>query len=103
MLKLFSSEDRFMVWHIKELLDQKGIPCCIKNEFAIGAAGDLSPFDCWPEVWITDEEWMIQAQAILLNIQQQGQGQSDWICPQCSEINTSSFDICWQCQHQRPE
>ena len=97
VLKVFSSEDRFLVTHIQTLLQGKGIPCFLKNEFAIGAAGDLSPFDCWPEVWITDDEWLPKAQALIEDVQKKREMAQAWRCHQCGEENDASFELCWHC------
>lgn len=102
MLKVFSHEDRFLVWQIKHQLEHKGIPCFVKNEYAIGGVGDLSPFDSWPEVWITDEEWLTQAEKVIQQHQTQKTKGVAWICAHCGERNADNFEICWQCQ-QEPE
>jgi hypothetical protein len=93
MVRLYSSHDRFIIFRVKDMLEAEGIPCFIKNEFAIGGMGDLSPFDCSPEVWLMDEEWKKLLQAVVDN----KKGQDDWFCPSCKEKNDASFDICWQC------
>ena len=54
-----------MVFQIKQLFDKKGIPCFVKNEFAIGAMGELSPMDVLPEVWISDPEWLPVAHQLI--------------------------------------
>jgi len=97
LLKVFSSEDRFLVTHIHALLSQQGIPCFVKNEYAIGAMGDLSPFDCWPEVWVTDDEWLSRAKKIIQQYQQQSLEKREWFCGGCGEKNEASFEFCWQC------
>lgn len=45
----------FKVYQIKQLLDDAQIPCVVKNDFAQGAIGELSPIDSAPEVWLVDE------------------------------------------------
>ena len=86
-----------MVFQIKQLLDEKGIPCFVKNEFAIGAMGELSPMDVLPEVWISDPEWMPKAQQRIADFQVQPVDQSPWICTKCNEPNAANFELCWQC------
>lgn len=103
MIKVFTSEDRFIVWQIKQLLEEKGIPCFIKNEFAIGAIGDLAPLDTWPEVWITDAEWLPKAQSFIQDFQETEPPFANWACNQCGEQNEGSFEICWQCGAECPD
>lgn len=100
MIKVYSNEDRFLVQQIKDMLESKGIPCFIKNEFAIGGAGDLSPFDCWPEVWITDNDWQIKAEQWIEGFETELQQGPDWYCESCGEKNAASFELCWQCGAQ---
>ncbi|MCY7296122.1 putative signal transducing protein [Alteromonas sp. a30] len=100
MIRIFSSENRLEVQQIKDLLESKQIDCFIKNEFAIGAVGELSPFDAWPEVWILDSEWEPKARAFIdafLKENEEKRQQGDWVCPHCHEVNDAHFEICWSC------
>lgn len=99
MIKIFSSENRLEVQQIKDLLESKQIDCFIKNEFAIGAVGVLSPFDAWPEVWITDPEWEPKAHQFVEEFRNQAKSrtQSDWVCSRCDEKNDANFELCWNC------
>ena len=86
-----------MVFQIKQLLEERGIPCFVKNEFAIGAIGELSPMDVLPEVWISDPEWLPKAQQFVADFENQPEDLSPWICSKCLEKNGASFELCWQC------
>jgi hypothetical protein len=97
MRKVYSHHDRFMIWQIKQLLEQHGIPCFIKNEFAIGAMGELSPFDVLPEVWLTDDDWLPKAQRTIQDFEAQPELKTAWLCEQCQETNGANFELCWQC------
>ena len=97
MKKVYSHNDRFMVWQIKSLLEARGIPCFIKNEFAIGAVGELSPFDVQPEVWISDNEWWPKTEQAIHEFEFQPPHQQAWFCTQCQEANEANFEVCWQC------
>ncbi len=99
MKRVFRHEDRFLVWRLKQLLDARGIPCFIKNEYAIGGIGELSPFDACPEVWITDDDWWVQANRSVESLFAESTGEH-WCCSQCHEENAPSFEICWQCGHE---
>ena len=59
-----------MVWRVKQLLEDNHIPCFIKNEFASGAIGELSPLDSLPEVWLTDDGYETKAKALLAEFSQ---------------------------------
>ncbi|WP_026377447.1 DUF2007 domain-containing protein [Aestuariibacter salexigens] len=101
MIKIFSSEDRFQVARVKDMLDANHIPCFIKNEFSIGGVGELSPFDAWPEVWLSDEEWQSKALRLIDELQSGSGDGAEWRCPSCGEHNDATFEICWQCQQPR--
>lgn len=103
MIRIFSSENRLEVQQVKDLLESKQIDCFIKNEFAIGAVGELSPFDAWPEVWILDPEWEPKAKAFIdafFKENEEKRQQADWVCPSCNEVNDAHFEICWSCGNE---
>jgi len=52
MHKIYTSPDRLTVFHFKNILESYHIDCVIKNEFLAGAAGELPPNECWPELWV---------------------------------------------------
>jgi len=102
MKKIFSSEDRCMVWMVRDALQQSGYQCCIRNQYAAGGCGDLSPHDSWPEVWLVrdiDEEAALH---ILRERFESPESKPDWYCQHCDENNTGSFDYCWNCGHDAP-
>lgn len=96
MIKLFTSENRLKVWQIKEMLEEAGIPCFIKNEYAIGGAGEIAPFDAWPEVWLTDDEWLNRAERMVAELEVD-EARPSWVCKECGERNEGTFAICWRC------
>lgn len=91
-----------IVFHVKNLLQGQGIDSLLKNEFASGGVGDLSPFETWPEIWVDDEQFAEAQRFIDLQSLQEVSG-SEWICPDCGELNDGNFMICWNCNHANPE
>ncbi len=94
----------FKVYQIKQLLDDAQIPCVVKNDFAQGAIGELSPIDSAPEVWLVDESWRPKAQQRVddfLAEQVALADDEDWQCAHCHEDNEANFGICWSCQTTR--
>lgn len=100
---MFSHHDRFMVYQAKDVLDAAGIPCFIKNEYAIGGMGELAPFDTQPEVWLSDSQWLPRAQALLkqIHVSEEYNSGVSWVCSKCEEQNEANFDICWQCGNEK--
>ena len=98
MKKVYTHENRMIVFNMKNVLQGEGIETVVVNEFAAGGAGDLPTFDTWPELWIEDDDKLEQAQAIVERILT-GPKQDAWFCHSCQEQNDASFRICWNCGH----
>ncbi len=98
MKKLFTHENRMIVFNLKNILEQEGIESVVINEFAAGGVGDLPAFDTWPELWLEDESRLVQAEKIVREAMDGNAGEA-WQCPGCQEINDASFQICWNCGH----
>jgi hypothetical protein len=96
MKKLFTHENRMIVFNLKNVLQGEGIETVVVNEFAAGGVGDLATFDTWPELWLEDESKLEQAQAIIQDILSSTET-DDWFCRACQEQNDASFQFCWKC------
>ncbi|KHD11952.1 hypothetical protein PN36_08290 [Candidatus Thiomargarita nelsonii] len=102
MKKIYTSPNRLMVFHIKNILESYHIDCLIKNEFLAGAAGELPPNECWPEIWINDEHKYDKALEILeKNILTDEVTLPTWICTRCGEKLEGQFTACWRCGETR--
>ncbi len=95
MQKLFTHENRLIVYNIRNLLQEQGIECTIRNEFSGGGVGDLSPFETWPELWLVDERDQQRALEIIDSLQHADEREIN--CPACGESNARSFKLCWNC------
>ena len=98
MKKIYTHDNAFIVHNVKNLVEAQGIEVFLKNEFAQGAVGEVSAFDAWPELWVINDSDYDSALAVV-NATQQADKAADWVCDNCGEVNASSFDMCWQCQH----
>ena len=98
MKKVFTHENRMIVFNMKNLMQGEGIDSFVINEFASGGAGDLATFDTWPELWIEDDARVEQAEQVLQDVFSAGETGS-WICQGCQESNEAAFRICWNCGH----
>ena len=96
MKKLYTHENRIILFNIRNLLQEAGIETVLRNEFAGGGIGDLPAFDTWPELWVENDAEFERAQAILRDIEDDSAG-ADWYCRGCQELNHASFQLCWQC------
>jgi hypothetical protein len=96
MKKLFTHENRMIVFNLKNVLQSEGVDTVVINEFAAGGVGDLATFDTWPELWLEDESKLERAQAIIQDILSSKET-DDWFCRACQEQNDASFQFCWKC------
>ena len=96
MKKLYTHENRMIIFNLKNVLDEAGINALVMNEFSSGGAGELATFDTWPELWIENEQQFDQAEKILRDIVFEPK-ESDWFCRGCQEKNGAAFQICWNC------
>ena len=96
MKKVFTHENRMILFNVKNLLESEGIEIRVVNEFAGGGAGDLPTFDTWPELWVEDDNLYERARAIVDTVLDENHG-SDWFCRGCGEKNAAAFAICWNC------
>ena len=52
-----------MIGHLKNVLATFGIKCVTKKMDLISAAGQLPPTECWPELWVVEDEKDRQGQS----------------------------------------
>ena len=100
MKLVYTHENGFVVSNIKHLIEANNIGTFIKNEYAQGAIGEISVFDTWPELWITDDSDFELAMAIINTTIKQND-LPEWRCKRCKESNDASFDLCWHCQVEK--
>ena len=99
MKLIYTNENHFLVSNARNWLEANHIDVQIKNEFISGAAGDLSPFDTWQELWVDDDDFS-KAKVLLRSLTEQSSS-TEWTCPECGEANGASFEFCWNCQKER--
>jgi len=86
-----------MTEHIKDILQEEGINCMIKNLNLAGALGELPPIECWPEVWILEDDDYDRASSIVEDlIKESDEYRTSWLC-QCGEKIEGQFTDCWKC------
>ena len=99
MKKIFSCSNHLELAPYKSLLERHEIPFLVKNEYAMGAVGELPVDQSWPQLWVLDDSASQQARALCLELEQEiTQTTKDWQCPFCGELNAGSFEICWHCE-----
>lgn len=102
MKKIYTSQDPLIVSHFRNILESYNIGCVIKNEFLNGAAGELPPTECWPELWVSDTTQYDEALEILEKIWvAENVKPPSWACSYCGEEVEGQFTECWQCGKSR--
>ncbi|MEJ2471120.1 MAG: DUF2007 domain-containing protein [Desulfuromonadales bacterium] len=96
-LYTFSFADRAQAGLLKERLEGEGIACLIRNEQLFAALGEIPFLECFPELWVVDEEVWPRAKTLLDNWLKEDRDAADWTCPVCGEILEGQFGACWQC------
>lgn len=96
MKLIYTNENRLLVGNAENILESHGIEVVWRNEFNQGAAGEVSPGDAWPELWLVDEADYDKASKILEN-SLTPEDAPDWKCDACGEDNGPSFEVCWNC------
>ena len=78
-----------------DLLNQSGIEASVQRYFASGIAGEIPPDQALPEVWVSDDEDLERAQALLAQLT--GLKHRQWRCESCAETIDGPFEQCWNC------
>ncbi|WDE08323.1 DUF2007 domain-containing protein [Thalassomonas viridans] len=99
MKLVYTNENLFLVANVKNILEAQRIEVMLKNEFSLGAIGEISAFDAWPELWLVNESDYEKAMAVI-EASSSHKGADEWICNHCCERNDASFEICWNCQSE---
>ena len=104
MKRVYCSDDLVMAGHLKSLLDADGIECFLKNQYLTGGRGDLPLNECWPELWITQDESYVHAMKIITATIYNPDKivDSDWRC-NCGELIEGQFGSCWNCGKDKPD
>ncbi len=97
MKRVYSAEHGLMTEHIKDVLQEEGIDCMIKNLSLAGGLGEIPPIECWPEVWILEDEDYDRANGIVEDLlKEPDEYRTSWLC-QCGEKIEGQFTDCWNC------
>jgi hypothetical protein len=83
-----------------DVLTRAGIRANVQRLFLAGAAGELPPDQCAPEIWIEDDAQVERAREIMNDLQNVPQRR--WFCT-CGELIEGGFDQCWSCGALMPQ
>jgi hypothetical protein len=100
----FSIGENAQLGLLKDLVEKALIPCVTRNDYLSAASGGIPFTECYPELWILDDEDYPRAKEILDRwLTPQNQGPDFWACPGCGERIEGQFTSCWKCGTLREE
>lgn len=99
MKKVYSADNLPMSGYIKGLLESCEIECVLRNQNLAGAMGELPPIECWPEVWVLNDEDYDEAMRIVKSATSEVTGKDSWQC-RCGERIDGQFRMCWACGYE---
>lgn len=97
MPRLYVAADLIDAQLLADALRSHGIDSRIVNTHAVGALGELSFADAWPEVWVGGEHDVARAAPLVAAHGSRASGEPDRCCAACGETSPASFASCWQC------
>ena len=98
MERVYTTQDLAMLSLFKNELEGQGIECVLRGEHLLGGVGELPPIECWPELWVVDEEQGPEARAHLKALLAPvGADDGPWTCGECGEESPGTFSECWHC------
>lgn len=101
-LHTFSFAERAEAGLLRDLLEQEGIACLVRNEQLFAALGEIPFTECFPELWVVDDETLPRARLLVANwVKAQEEVSASWTCSGCGEMIEGQFGACWQCGRER--
>ena len=99
MKRIFSAPILTIVANVRNVLEINGIESVIRNQYLCAGVGELPPIECWPTLWVAEQD---EARALELIEADEDQSGHVWKCPKCGEEVEGQFDICWNCGTEKP-
>ncbi len=96
-LHTFNPWQRPQAGMFRELLAGEGISCLVRNEQIVGAMGEIPFLECYPELWVVDDDVLPRARMLLEKWLKEDPSAEPWTCPACGEVLEGQFGACWKC------
>ncbi len=97
MKRLTTHDSLAYVGLLKNVLEQSGIACVIKNDQLSGGLGEIPFLECLPELWVLEDRDLARATTLLKNLEEPSARTAKWRCTGCGELNEGQFAACWHC------
>ena len=99
MRRIHTAESAIEIAHLRNVLENEGIACIVRNDRLSGVIGEIPFVECWPELWVVRNGDALRARGLIDEARQPGDlpPAPDWRCERCGEIVDGRFDACWRC------
>ncbi len=98
MVKILVSQSLVEIESLRSRLEQAGITCFVKNQYASSLAGEVPFGEVFPELWLVDEKDVQRAEDMLQRWRaDSGSTGPKWVCASCGERHGQQFTDCWNC------
>lgn len=100
MKELFREKDITRVSYYKAVLEDRGIPTMIRNEYlTMSGLSDIPIPEFFPALCVMKDEDYLEAVAIIREQLDANQKNADTeiSCASCGETNPGNFELCWSC------
>jgi len=87
---------------LKNVLEQSGIACVIRNAQLSGGLGEIPFLECLPELWVLYDQDLARATKLLNALEEPSEKTAQWRCADCGELNEGQFAACWHCSLADP-
>lgn len=102
-LQVFTHRERAYASLLGERLRAEGIDCLLRNDELSTALGEIPFVECYPELWVVDDEVWPRARLLLDKwLAEAEEPGPDWLCPGCGERIEGQFEVCWKCGREFP-
>ncbi len=102
MRKVFSSTEVSEIALVRDALEGNGLGVTVQNEYSGRSA--VPAFRPPVEVWVRNDADYDEARRIVVATIATLNSTSDappWTCPRCREENPQSYEVCWNCVHEK--
>jgi hypothetical protein len=103
MPRIYSAPVLALVVNIKNVLEINGIDSTITHQYLSAGAGEIPPHECWPQLWVAEQDVERAAEIIEAADSASSETQETWVCIKCGEEIEGQFELCWNCGEQRPQ
>lgn len=102
MKHVYSHENLLVVNSAKNFLALHAIDSVIKNDAISSLSARHGIENTFCELWILNDQEFEKATEIIDKEIENPTDSFPWVCRNCNEQNAGSFELCWNCQEEKP-